>query len=89
MKGHTSISICTIIIAIVISLVSLQLLSLGSYMFAIEGPATNRGHRNPPRHIPDFEKKTIFLSEARLAPLLAVASALVMSEFESEHIQKS
>ena len=25
-----------------------------------EGPATNSGHRNPPRHIPDFEKNQLF-----------------------------
>jgi len=24
-----------------------------------EGPATNSGHRNPPRHIPDFEKNRL------------------------------
>ena len=24
-----------------------------------EGPATNSGHRNPPRHIPDFEKNQL------------------------------
>ena len=27
---------------------------------ADEGPATNSGHRNPPRHIPDFEKNQLF-----------------------------
>ena len=28
--------------------------------FTIEGPATNSGHRNPPSHIPYFEKKQLF-----------------------------
>ena len=27
----------------------------------LEGPATSSGHRNPPRHIPDFEKKQLYL----------------------------
>ena len=36
-----------------------------------------------------ISRKTTFLSETRFAPLLAISSALVMSEFESEHIQKS
>ena len=57
----------------------------GSSMDGCEGPATNSGHRNPPRHIPDFERKTSFLSETRFAPLLAISSALVMPE----HVRKS
>ena len=52
-----------------------------------EGPATSSGHRNPPRHIPDYENST-FLSETRFAPPLAISSAFVMSEFECEHIRK-
>ena len=24
-----------------------------------EGPATSGGHKNPPRHIPDFERKCV------------------------------
>ena len=36
-----------------------------------------------------FREKPTFLSESRFAPLLAISSALVMSEFESEHIWKS
>ena len=51
---------------------------------------SNSGHRNPLRHIPDSEKNELFyLSETRFAPLLAISSALVMSEFASEHIRKS
>ena len=47
-----------------------------------EGPATNSGHRNPPRHIPRFERKTTFPSETRFAPLLAISRALVMLKIE-------
>ena len=48
-----------------------------------EGPATSSGHKNPPRQV------SYFLSETRSAPVLAISSTLVMSEFESEHFRKS
>ena len=36
-----------------------------------------------------ISRKPQSLSETRFSPLLAISSALVMSEFESEHIRKS
>ena len=36
-----------------------------------------------------ISRKLTYLSETRFAPLLAISIALVMSEFESEHIRKS
>ena len=41
--------------------------------------------RNPPRHIPDFEKNQLSHLRPDLPHSLAIPSALVMSEFESEH----
>ena len=38
----------------------IMIMSMVMIKVSHEGPATNSGHRNRPRHIPDFEKNQLF-----------------------------